>query len=212
MVVGGAIHVDPLVRADGYRSSVANSLAPLSWHITPIISCRRRLPAEQKRRYWWGRGNCIRPGMFTYIQHPRQSGPPGNRSEPWPSRWSPPALRTRSPAFRCREGRVKGHADHRSRGRDQRWLFVLCTCREKHKSSAVHWPELSILWDMSCGKGRHRLWSSNSLDRRDLNNSAHLDIRQYTRKWDVHSFDCIWQLHKLASSEKKKKNTQENID
>lgn len=39
-----------LVRADGYRSSVANSLAPLSWHITPIISCRRRLPAKQKRR------------------------------------------------------------------------------------------------------------------------------------------------------------------
>lgn len=32
------------------------------------------------------------------------------------------------------------------------------------------------------GKGRHRLWSSNSLDRRDLNRSAHLDIRQYTRE------------------------------
>lgn len=27
-----------------HRSSVANSLAPLSLHITPIISCRRKLP------------------------------------------------------------------------------------------------------------------------------------------------------------------------
>lgn len=27
----------------------------------------------------------------TYIQHPRQSGPLGSHSEPWPSRWSPPA-------------------------------------------------------------------------------------------------------------------------
>lgn len=32
-----------------YRSSVANSLAPLSLHITPIISCRRRLPVEETR-------------------------------------------------------------------------------------------------------------------------------------------------------------------
>ena len=34
-----------------YRSSVANSLAPLSLHITPIISCRRMLPAEETRRH-----------------------------------------------------------------------------------------------------------------------------------------------------------------
>lgn len=34
-------------RVDDHRSSVANSLAPLSLHITPIISCRRRLPVEE---------------------------------------------------------------------------------------------------------------------------------------------------------------------
>lgn len=38
-------------RVDDHRSSVANSLAPLSLHITPIISCRRRLPVEQRRRH-----------------------------------------------------------------------------------------------------------------------------------------------------------------
>lgn len=36
----------------------------------------------------------------TYSQHPRRSGPLGSRSEPWPSLWSPPAWRTRSPANR----------------------------------------------------------------------------------------------------------------
>lgn len=60
------------------------------------------------------------------------------------------------------------------------------------------------------GKGRHRLLSSSSLDRRDLNRSAHLDVRQYTRERYIHSFDSIWQLHKLASS--KRKQTQENIN
>lgn len=39
-----------------YRSSVANSLAPLSLHITPIISCRRKLPAEDTRAQGQGQG------------------------------------------------------------------------------------------------------------------------------------------------------------
>lgn len=68
------------VRVDGYRSSVANSLAPLSWHITPIISCSRRLPGEETLL-----GSNRDPHLswdVAYIQHPRQSGPPGSHSEP----------------------------------------------------------------------------------------------------------------------------------
>lgn len=35
---------DDVIETATHRSSVANSLAPLSLHITPIISCRRKLP------------------------------------------------------------------------------------------------------------------------------------------------------------------------
>lgn len=197
----------------GYRSSVANSLAPLSSHITPIISCRRRLPGENKRRYWGGGDREVHLSWdVTYIQHPRQSGPPGSRSEPWPSRWSPPAWQTRSPVLQWREGHVKKKTcgsittaeDYIKDG------CLFCAPAGRNTSPLPYTDQNSASCETyHAGKGRHRLLSSTSLDRKDLSRSAHLDVRQYARERYIHSFDCVGQLHKLASS--KRKQTQENI-
>lgn len=90
----------------------------------------------------------------TYSQLHQRSGPPGSHSEPWPSLWFPQAWQTRSPA-----GIYKGGANHRfSRNVKhpknvatihsielERYQTVVSTWREKQRSSAVCWPELSIL-------------------------------------------------------------------
>lgn len=62
----------------------------------------------------------------TYIQHPRQSGPPGSRSEPWPSRWSPPAWQTRSPVLKWRKGHVKNNRVDQSP--QQRTMSKMAVC------------------------------------------------------------------------------------
>lgn len=73
----------PLVRGKQLSSSF------LTHHPHHLLQTKVTWRAEEV--LLGGNGEVHLSWDVTYIQHPRQSGPPGSRSEPWPSRWSPPA-------------------------------------------------------------------------------------------------------------------------